>query len=107
MLLLHPSRTLRTHHAREVEGRDIRLSMSILGKLQLPELAMGGEVSSCPGKALQSLGHYIGTAQQTIGLWPVLQSQQIRAPETTKNTVDLAKPGKVQQVHISLPRAII
>lgn len=52
--------------------------MGVLGKLQLPELAVGGEVGSCPSKALQSLGHHIGTAQQPVGLRPVLRGQQIR-----------------------------
>lgn len=76
VLLLHSSRTLCPHHACEVKGRDIRPPVGIFGKLQLPELAIGGEVSSCPGKALQSLGDHIRIAQQAVGVLPVLETDQ-------------------------------
>lgn len=78
MLFLHPRRTLRPHHACEVEGSHIRPPTCILSKLQFPKLAVCGEIGSCPGKALQSLGYHIGTAQQLISLWQVLQGQEIR-----------------------------
>ena len=78
MLLLHTSRAICPHHACEVKSGDVRPPMGIFSKLQLPELAMGGEVSSFLGKVLQSLGHHIGTAQQPVCVWPVLQGPQIR-----------------------------
>lgn len=78
ILLLHTGRALCPHHACEVKSRDIRPSMGIQGKFQLPKLAVGGKVSSCPGKVLQSLGYHIGTAQQPVGLRPVLHGQQMR-----------------------------
>lgn len=78
MLLLHTSRAICPHHACEVKSRDVRPPTGVSGKLQLPELALGGELSSGLGKALQSLRHHIGIAQQPLGLWPVLQGQQIR-----------------------------
>lgn len=52
MLFLHPRRTLRPHHACEVEGSHIRPPTCILSKLQFPKLAVCGEIGSCPGKAL-------------------------------------------------------
>lgn len=76
MLLLHPSSTLCPHHACEVKGRNVRPPVGIPGKLQLPKLPMGGEVSRSPDKALQSLGHHVGTAQQPVDLRPVLQADR-------------------------------
>lgn len=100
MLLLHTSSALGPHHACEVKSRDVGSPMGIVGKFQLPELAMGGKVSSCPGKALQSLGHHIGTAQQPVGLWPVLHGQQIRT-----SGINWAVPSPwVHKVHTLRPR---
>lgn len=78
MLFLHTRGTLRPHHAGEVKGGYIRPPARIPSKLQVPKLAMCGKISSCPGKALQSLGYHIGTAQQLISVRQVLQSQEIR-----------------------------
>lgn len=78
MLFLHTRRTLCPHHACEVKGSHIWPPTGIPSKLQVPKLAMCGKISSCPGKALQSLRYHIGTAQQLISLWQVLYGQEIR-----------------------------
>lgn len=77
MPLLHARRALCPHHAGEVEGRDVRPPVGVLGKLQLPQLSTGSEVRSSPGKVLQSLWHHVGAAQQLVGLRPVLQDHRL------------------------------
>lgn len=78
MLFLHTRSAFRPHHAGEVKGGHIRPPACIPSKLQVPKLAMRGEISSCPGKALQSLRYHIGAAQQLISVRQVLHSQEIR-----------------------------